>query len=81
MGRGHWEPRLREGGHPDFRELGTARCYMRGSKLGIRVSELRHPRILSGDSQFADEWRNPGWTAAGRGPLLICLSPMEEGLP
>lgn len=32
------------------------------------VSELRHPRILSGDSQFADGGRVPGWTAVGRGP-------------
>ena len=34
---------------------------------GHPMSELRHPKILSGDSQFADECRIPGWTAAVRG--------------
>lgn len=70
-----------KGGHPDFREKkGTPRCYMGAPELGILVSETRHPRILSGDSQFADEWRNPGWTAAGRGSLQISLSMMKGGL-
>lgn len=81
LGRGHWEPRLREGTQTLERRRGHPDVIWGAPELGIPVSELRHPRILSGDSQFANERRNPGWTAAGRGALQISLSPMEAGLP
>ena len=67
LGR-HWEPRLGKG-HPELGEKrGTPTRCVGDSGTGHPVSELRHPKILSGDSQFADEYRIPGWTAAGRGP-------------
>lgn len=79
MERGHWEPRPEEG-HPEFREKrGTPRCLVGTLGQGTSVSELRQPKILSGDSQFADEWRMPGWTEAGGGPH-ISLSLMKGGL-
>lgn len=46
---------------------------------GTPMSELRHPKILSGDSQFANEWRIPSWTAEGGGPPDKS-EPMEGGL-